>query len=326
MFLACSAIIVGLVVLVWSADRFVEGAAQIAENFGVTKLMVGLTVVAFGTSAPEILVSSIASFQGAPELAVGNALGSNIANIGLVLGITALVVSVPVHPLSAKQDLPIYLVVCALVAWVLVDRELNMTDTILLFSALVIIVFLVVRYRSKVKDPVLLAELIEEGEHAQQAEQAKAFDAWRDFFVGLVFLLLSSRLLVWGAVEVAEGFGVDELLIGLTIVAIGTSLPELAASLSSALKNHHDLAIGNILGSNILNLLAVLPLPGLISASIVQDEIFTRDFFAMAVLSVMMALFVFIPWGKAKVGRLKGLVLLMTYVVYVFVLLNTELA
>jgi len=321
MLLAFAAILLGLIVLVWSSDKFVDNAAFIAENFGVSKLMVGLTVVALGTSAPEILVSAIASYQGAPGLAVGNALGSNIANIGLVLGVTAMVVAIPVHALSAKQDFPIYLCITAVVAWVLADGRLALLDSLVLLSCFVLVIFLVVRFRSKIKDPVLLNDLLDEGTAEIPVSNTKAIVG---FVIGLVFLLLSSRLLVWGAVSVAESLGVDELIIGLTIVAIGTSLPELAASLSSALKNHHDLAIGNIVGSNILNLLAVLPLPGLIQASDIQAEIFSRDYLAMLILSLMMAAFIWLPLKSPKVTRIKGLALVLAYFAYMAVLIQAS--
>ena len=318
MLVAGIAVLVGLIVLVWSSDKFVDGAAAIAGNFGISKLMVGLTVVAFGTSAPEILVSAISSFEGFPELAVGNALGSNIANIGLVLGITALFVSIPVHHLSATQDLPVYLVVTVFTGWVLHDSILNGVDALLLFSSLAFVIFLIVRYRSKVKDPVILGELVEEGEELETSN-SKAIVS---FVIGLVLLLLSSRLLVWGAVEIANELGIDELIIGLTIVAIGTSLPELAATLTSALKKHHDLAIGNVMGSNVLNLLAVLPLPGLISSTEISETIFQRDFMAMAVLSVMMTAFIFFPRKSAQITRVKGFILVSAYICYLFILVK----
>lgn len=319
MYLYFLAIAVGLVLLVWSSDKFVDGAAAIAENLGISKLMVGLTIVAFGTSAPEILVSAIASFDGSPGLAVGNALGSNIANIGLVLGITAVIVNVPVHKLSARQDLPVYLIVCVLTAWVLHDNFLGPMDTLILFTALAAITFLVIFVRSKVADPLLVKELTEEAEYHQKDNLRASIE----FVVGLLVLLLSSRLLVWGAVSVAEDMGIDEVVIGLTIVAIGTSLPELAATLTSALKNHHDLAIGNILGSNILNLLVVLPLPGIIDAGVLDLDVFHRDYAVMAAMSLLMAAFVFVPWKNPNINRLKGVVLVSAYASYLFVLVRT---
>jgi cation:H+ antiporter len=314
MLLAILAIILGLVVLVWSSDKFVDGAAAIAESAGISKLMVGLTIVAFGTSAPEILVSAFASFTGAAGLAVGNALGSNIANIGLVLGVTALVVSIPVHKLTAKQDLPVYLIVALVAGWVLHDSTLDLIDSLVLLGGLCTVTFLVIRYRSKVKDPVLIEELTEEAEE-HFSDTNKAYTA---FIVGLVLLLLSSRALVWGAVQVADAFGIDEVIIGLTIVAIGTSLPELAATLTSALKNHHDLAIGNVMGSNVLNLLAVLPLPGLIASNGLPEQVFQRDYAMMLLLSLMMAVFMFVPSTNASISRLKGGLLLATYLAYLF--------
>jgi len=327
--LATLAVFTGLIILVWSSEKFVDGAAAIAENFGISKLMIGLTIVAFGTSAPEILVSTIASFEGISGLAVGNALGSNIANIGLVLGVTAMVVAIPVHKLTSSQDLPIYLVVCLLTAWVLHDNYLGPLDTLILFAALVVIVTLVIRVRSKVKDPVLVEELREEAAVHHDSNRR----ALIEFVFGLLFLLLGSRLLVWGAKEIAVGFGISDVVIGLTIVAIGTSLPELAASLMSALKKHHDLAIGNVLGSNILNLLAVLPLPGIIDEGSLEVSVFERDFSVMMGMSLLMALFVFFPKGvgldgredQVTIGRTKGIILLLAYSAYLFSLVRSSL-
>lgn len=312
MLLASLAIVIGLAILVWSSDLFVDGAAAIASHAGISKLMVGLTIVAFGTSAPEIIVSAFASYEGAIGLSVGNALGSNITNIGLVLGFTALFVSIPVHALIARQDIPIYFVVIALTGWILFDNTVSLIDALMAFTLLAFIAFLVVRYRSKVKDVILL----EEAEEEVQAMDSSNTRAILKFLFGLALLLISSRMLVWGAIGIAKHFGVDDVIIGLTIVAIGTSLPELAATLGSALKNHPDMAIGNVVGSNIVNLLAVLPLPGIIHLGILPNEVFQRDYLVMLVISLMFALFVFLPRKTLVINRTKGAVLLVSYAAY----------
>ena len=312
MLLAFVAIVLGLATLVWSSDKFVEGAASIAESFGVSTLMVGLTVVAFGTSAPEILVSGFASATGSPGLAIGNAIGSNIANIGLVLGFTALIVAVPVHPIAKKQDLSVYIGVVILVGLIFMDGEFAQFEGASLVIALIIISIILVKTRSKTTDPALITEL--EGDEHEVLTRNQALFA---FFIGIVMLLVSSRLLVWGAVTVAQAFGVSEVMIGLTIIAVGTSLPELAATLTSALKGHHDLAIGNILGSNILNMLAVLPLPGLIAPGALEAGNFSRDFAVMALLSALMFVFIYLPREKEIITRSKGIVLLGIYATYI---------
>jgi len=311
LFSASLAVIGGLCALVWSADRFVDGAASIAESFGVSKLMVGLTIVALGTSAPEMIVSGFAAWVGSPALAMGNVIGSNIANIGLVLGITAIVVAIPVHPLSYKEDLPVYLVVLALVTFLMLDNKLEVVDGIVLVAAVCVVMFLLVKFRANVNDPAIIEEYEADG-HEMPISRALMW-----FVIGLVVLLVSSRLLVWGAVEYARWFGVSEAIIGLTIVAVGTSLPELAASLGSALKNHHDLAIGNILGSNVLNLIAVLPFPAIIAPGLLEPEVLQRDFPVMVGMSVLLAVFIYMPWQKALIGRAKGIVLLAIYISYI---------
>ena len=319
MLLAFIAIVLGLATLVWSSDKFVEGAASIAESFGVSTLMVGLTVVAFGTSAPEILVSGFASATGSPGLAIGNAIGSNIANIGLVLSFTSLIVAVPVHPIAKKQDLSVYIGVVILVGLIFVDGEFAQFEGASLIIALIIISTLMVKTRSKITDPALITELeglpleTDSDEHEVLTRNQALFA----FFIGLVMLLVSSRLLVWGAVTVAQAFGVSKVIIGLTIIAVGTSLPELAATLTSALKGHHDLAIGNILGSNILNMLAVLPLPGLIAPGALEAGTFSRDFAVMALLSALMFVFIYLPREKEIITRSKGIVLLGIYATYI---------
>jgi cation:H+ antiporter len=297
------AILFGLIILVWSADRFVEGAASIAQGMGVTKLMVGLTIVSLGTSAPEILVSAFASYAGSPHLAIGNVLGSNIANIGLVLGVTAAVVSIPVHRISMKEDLPFYLLVLLVSTFLMLDNQLQPIDGLIFATMLLIFITLLVKLRAKVKEPSILQEFEEE---SHDLPTGKAV-FW--FLVGLILLISSSRVLVWGAVEYARHFEVSEVIIGLTIIAIGTSLPELAATLTSALKGHHDLAIGNIIGSNILNLVAVMPFPALLAPGLLAESTLTRDLPFMIAMSLLLAFFTYTPkpWFSKK-GRKRGVI------------------
>ena len=303
------AIIAGFAVLIWGADRFVDGAANIATNFGVSPLIVGLTIVGFGTSAPEMLVSALASIDGAPALGIGNALGSNIANIGMVLGITILVTPLVINSATLNREFPMLALVMALALFLLWDQFLGYTDGLILFAGFILTLFgmAYLAIRSSKDDPL-------EQEFEQEYAEAKMTtkQSILSFIIGLTALLIGSKALVWGAVGVATLLGVSDLIIGLTIVAIGTSLPELAASIISVLKNEHDIAIGNILGSNIFNILAVLAMPGLIQPSTVDSAVISRDFPFMVALFVMLYLFS----RTGHIGRLAGSSLLVVYVAY----------
>ncbi|MDF1588849.1 MAG: calcium/sodium antiporter [Gammaproteobacteria bacterium] len=306
------AILAGFAILIWGADRFVDGAANIATNFGVSPLIVGLTIVGFGTSAPEMLVSALASFDGAPSLGIGNALGSNIANVGLVLGVTVLITPLTVHSDTLKREFPMLAFVMAIALALLWDHNLGRTDGIILFSGFILTLFgmAYLAIHSSKSDPL---EQEFEQEYAQPSMTTKQSIIW--FLIGLAALLIGSKSLVWGATGIAHLLGVSDLIIGLTIVAIGTSLPELAASVISALKNEHDIAIGNVLGSNIFNLLAVLAMPGLIKPSDFGAELLSRDFIFMAGLFVM--LFLFARTGKnGRIGRLAGSAMLLVFIAY----------
>jgi cation:H+ antiporter len=306
------AILAGFAILLWGADRFVDGAANIATNFNVSPLIIGLTIVGFGTSAPEMLVSALASFDGAPALGIGNALGSNIANIGLVLGITILVTPLTVNSAVLRREFPMLAFVMALSLLLMWDQFLSRVDGIILFSGFILTLFgmTLLAINSSKEDPTNLEFEQEFSKPSMSTAKAILF-----FAIGLAALLIGSKSLVYGATGVAQLLGVSDLIIGLTIVAIGTSLPELAASVISALKNEHDIAIGNILGSNIFNLLAVLAMPGLIAPSVVSSEMLYRDFSVMVGLLVM--LFIFSATGKGgRIGRIAGSSLLIVYVAY----------
>jgi cation:H+ antiporter len=258
-------IVAGLIGLVWSSDKFVDGAAAIARWAGLSPLLIGLTIVSLGTSAPEIVISIIASLSGSGELAVGNALGSNIANTGLVLGVTLIIKSMAVEASAIRRELPQMMGATLLAGALLADGELSLLDGTVLLSALTLFLFLLSK-----RGPGKEATAVEAG-------AASAGLAWLKFLGGLVLLVISSRVLVIGAVNVATALGVSELIVGLTIVAIGTSLPELAASVVSAVKGHADMAIGAILGSNIFNLLIVLPIPGLLGPLPLDASVYYRD-------------------------------------------------
>jgi cation:H+ antiporter len=313
MWIQLVALVAGFGLLVWGADRFVAGAAGIAGNLGVSPLLIGLTVVGFGTSAPEMLVSAMASLEGNPGLAVGNAIGSNIANVGLILGVTALIVPLSVHSRIVRRELPVLLAITGLAYLLLRDGTLGAGDGLTLLGCMVALfgytIYVGLTSRDA-RDP--MAEEYE-------AEIPAGLGLGRSLLwtlVGIVLLLGSSRLLVWAAVAIAEHFGVSELVIGLTIVALGTSLPELAASIASALKNEPDIAIGNVIGSNMFNLLGVLGLPGLLSPGPVQPEVLSRDVPIMAALTVALLIMAYGFRGEGRINRFEGLLLLAAYTGY----------
>ncbi len=306
------AVLAGFTLLVWGAERFVMGAAATARGLGVSPLLIGLTIVGFGTSAPEILVSVMASMNNNPGLAVGNAIGSNITNVALILGATAVLVPLSVHSGTVRRELPILLGTTA-GAWLLLsDGWLGFADGMILLGGLAVMLAWVIwlGLHSREKDP-MAAEY--------EAEIPTDMPLRRSLFwlvFGIVVLVGSSRLLVWGAVGIAEAFGVSDLVIGLTIVALGTSLPELAASIASALKNEPDIAIGNVIGSNMFNLLAVLGIPGLLSPDAIDPEVLYRDMPVMVGLTVALLVMAWGLRGEGRINRLEGGVLLACYIGY----------
>ncbi|HJL17767.1 MAG TPA: calcium/sodium antiporter [Sandaracinaceae bacterium LLY-WYZ-13_1] len=306
--LSISAVVIGFVVLVWAADRFVLGAAAAARNFGVSALVIGLTIVGFGTSAPEFLVSGIAALTGSADLCVGNALGSNIANVALVLGAAAIVAPMDVQGTVLRRELPI-LVGCMLLATgLMLDRDLGRIDGAILMGALLAMMGWVVWLGLKTEDPEEMKE-----------ELPDPMPTWKAVFwvvAGLALLLGSSRTLVWGATELARAFGVSELVIGLSVVAFGTSLPELAASVMAARRGEHELAVGNVIGSNMFNTLGVLALPGLIAPSEIPLYVLRRDIpvmFGVTLLFFVMTKFFLRP---SHVSRVEGGVLVAAFLVY----------
>ncbi len=312
--LPVAAVIGGFAVLVWGADRFVLGAAATARNLGVSPLVIGLTIVGIGTSAPEILVSAMAAWQGNPALGVGNALGSNITNIGLVLGATALILPLVVRSETLRREYPLMFAIMLFTLMLLLDGEMSRLDGVLLLAGLVAMVIWMVRLGlRRDHDPM-------EDEFEQEIPRLTTGRALAWLFLGLVLLLASSRLLVWGAVDIAQAFGISDLVIGLTIVAIGTSLPELAASVMSALRGEPDIAIGNVIGSNMFNLLAVLGLPGLIHPTALAPEVLNRDFAFMIGLSIALFLMAYGFRGDGRISRLEGALLLGGYGAWLYVL------
>ncbi|WP_353668166.1 calcium/sodium antiporter [Marinomonas sp. THO17] len=314
MLLFSAALITGLIFLVISSDKFIENSALVAEKLNVSPIIIGITLVALGTSAPEMVVSAIASLDQAPEIAVGNVLGSNIANIALVLGATLLFSAIPITAGIATKEVPLVLGITLLTGLLIHDQHLSFLDGVILVAAFIVILFLLLK-GSKDLSNELTEELPEDDGSAIGHSLFIAI-------LGLAVLIGSSKLLVWGAIGIATQLGVSELVIGLTIVAIGTSLPELAASISSVRKGHHDIAIGNILGSNIFNLATVLPLPALIAPGVLDHSILTRDYpwTLFLTLALVIAIFVFKRTKSNSIPKWLGLPLLIAYALYLYIL------
>jgi cation:H+ antiporter len=313
------AILAGFILLIWSADRFVTGAAATARNFNVPPLIIGLTVVAFGTSAPEMMVAAFAAYDGSPSMAIGNAVGSNITNITLVLGVSALITPLDVHSRILKKELPILLLATVLAIALMADSTLGRFDGFVLISLLCLLMWWMIGqgFRNQSSD-ALTEEYIEELPEKMSASHALFW-----FVIGLIILIASSKLLVWGAVNVATELGVSELLIGLTVIAVGTSLPELAASITGALKNEHDIAIGNVVGSNLFNTLGVLAIPGLIRPSTLDPGILDRDLPIAFILTILLFIMAYGFRGDGRINRLEGGLLISAFIAYELLLFFT---
>lgn len=314
MILALLAILAGFVLLMWSADRFVDGAAATAKHAGMPSLLIGIVIVGFGTSAPEMVVSALAALDGSPGLALGNAYGSNIANTGLILGATALVIPLTVNSKIIRKELPLLLVITCITAAFFWNGGLSRTESVILLAGFFSLIGWSVFSALKGKGDAIEGEYDSElAEHDMPLGKALFW-----VVAGLILLIVSSRMLVWGAVTIAQQLGVSDLIIGLTIVALGTSLPELAATVAAARKGEHDIAIGNVVGSNMFNLLAVVGIAGAIAPMpTVPPELITRDW--PMVMGLTIALFIF-GYGfrgrQGRINRFEGAALLLAYVVY----------
>ena len=308
MLLAFAAVICGLALLVFAADRFVLGASGLAYNLGVSPLMIGLTIVAFGTSAPEIFVSGAAALQNNPNLAIGNAIGSNIANVGLVLGLTALVVPMAVHRDIVHQQFPVMFAVMIISLLIFINDYLGRAEAIFLIILLIMFILYTVINERK-QTPIVDESVID-----LDTPSGPVSVLW--LITGLLLLIISSKILVWGAVDIAKMLGVSDLIIGLTIIAIGTSLPEVATSVASALKGKPDLAMGNVVGSNIFNLLAVIGTAGIIAPTKINTDVMSRDVPVMFAITILMV-FLIHPWRDNRVlARIGGIILLACYLSY----------
>jgi len=310
-------LILSFAVLVWSADKFVFGASGLARNLGVSPMIIGLTIVAMGSSAPEIMVSANAALNGTTDTSVGNALGSNITNILLVLGVTTLVRPLLVSSSTLKREMPILMVFSVLAWYLLSDNYLSFSEGILLFVLFFsfIGVLIYIAKHTKDKSDPLLADSEEE-----IPDNLPTLHALLWVIAGLILLPLSSHYLVDSAVVIAQYFGISDLVIGLTIIAIGTSLPELAACVAGVLKGEDDMAIGNIIGSNIFNILAVLSVGALINPSEIDPFASTRDIYVMLGATVMLLLMALNFKGTRQINRIEGGILFACFIAYQFVL------
>ncbi|WP_318483097.1 calcium/sodium antiporter [Photobacterium leiognathi] len=300
---------VGLVLLVWSADRLVYGAAALARNFGVAPLVIGMTILAMGSSAPEMMVSATAALAGKTDTAVGNVLGSNIANIALILGITALLKPLSISSTIIRRELPLMLGVTVIAGLLLWDNYLGRMEGV--FLAVLFVLFLLAMLkisRASKNDPLM------ENQEEEIPTGVSNSSALIWVFIGLGLLLYSSDMVVESAVTIAKYFGMSDLVIGLTIIAVGTSLPELAASIASIYKGEDDMAVGNIIGSNVFNILAVMGIPGLLNPSVLSPLAMSRDFYVMLALSVLLLL---MALGKRRrINRLEGGILVICFIAY----------
>ena len=313
-------LLVGFLILFKSADQFVIGAVATAKNLNISPMIVGLTIVALGTSAPEIFVAAASSLRGEPTLAVGNAVGSNIANLGMVMGVTALLVPLPFKQDVLKHDLPILGFVTLAAGYVLIDSKLSLVDGLILIFGLALFL-LRIAMDNKLTDPAQILEIAD----IEEIPELPLAKAALILVLSLLFLLLSAELLVYAVVAIAESMGVSELLIGLTVIAVGTSLPELVVSVTSALKGQTDLAIGNIIGSNIFNILAVLSIPGLLAPTELAGEVFWRDYALMFGMTGAVLFFAYGLGQNSRVSRLQGGLLVIVWLAYLGYLYQSAL-
>lgn len=319
MLVAILAVVAGLALLVWSADKFVDGAASTARHFGMPSLLIGMVIVGFGTSAPEMVVSALAASQGNPGIALGNALGSNITNIALILGLTAVISPIAVQSKILRKELPLLMGVTLLAIGLLWDLNISKWDAIILLAGFAAFMgWSIWQGMQKGSDSLATEVELEVSQHTMALRIAILW-----LVIGLILLVASSRLLVWGAVEIAQAFGVSDIIIGLTIIAVGTSLPELASSIIAIRKNEHDLALGNVIGSNLFNTLAVIGIAGAIHPLSVESEVLWRDAMFMGVLTLSLFIVSYGFKGQGRINRVEGSILLLSYIAYTSYLIRS---
>jgi len=307
MLISVVSLLIGFTLLVWSADAFTDNGAKIARIFNISPLIIGLLIFGFGTSAPEMLVSGLAAYDGHPELSIGNAFGSNIFNIGLVLAVAAIIHPVIVEKNVLKKEWLFLFLSTLVIGFLLIDGFLSFIDGSILLTLLLLFLYYV--FNESKKDNNLENEASEDTSNDQSKGKT-----WLLLIISLVILVSSARLVVWGGTNLALAFGVSDLIIGLTVVALGTSLPELAVAISSALKKQHQMIIGNIIGSNLFNSLGVLAIPGLILPFQIPSEVMSRDYIYMLIFTLLILIFSL----KLRINRFGGLILLTILASYLY--------
>lgn len=316
MFIQILILLLSLIILVWSADKFVFGASALARNLGISPMIIGLTIVAMGSSAPEMMIAATASLQGNADTAVGNAIGSNITNIALVLGLTALFHPLSVSSSTIKREIPLILIVTAIATYMLANSNFSFNEGLLLITGFVLYIgtLLVVTLKRAKQNPIDDKMVLEAAQEVPDGVSTKQSVIW--LVIGMILLPLSASFLVDSSIFIAKAFGISDLVIGLTVIAVGTSLPELAASIMSIIKKEDDLALGNIIGSNIFNILAVLSLAGLISPGDIDNAAAVRDAPFMLATTFLLFILCFSRSGKFRITRAKGLLLLAVFIGY----------
>ncbi|MEH6594403.1 MAG: calcium/sodium antiporter [Colwellia polaris] len=309
-------LLLSLIILVWSADKFVFGASALARNLGISPMIIGLTIVAMGSSAPEMMIAATASLQGNPDTAIGNAIGSNITNIALVLGLTALFNPLTVSSSTIKREIPLILVITAIATYMLANSNFSFNEGLILIVGFVVYIatLLFVTLKRAKENPIDDKMVLEAEQEVPDGVSTKLSVIW--LIVGMILLPLSASFLVDSSIFIAKAFGISDLVIGLTVIAIGTSLPELAASIMSIIKKEDDLALGNIIGSNIFNILAVLSLAGLIAPGDIDNAAASRDAPFMLATTFLLFILCFSRGGKFRITRAKGLLLLAVFIGY----------
>lgn len=315
-------LIVGLIALVWSADKFIDGASSLAKSYGMPPLLIGMVIIGFGTSAPELVVSALAAYQGNPGIALGNAYGSNISNIALILGLTAILMPISVQSLVLKKELPILTIVTLISMGLIYDLELSRLDAVILLGVFCVLMVWTIYEGIRNSKDNLAKEVESEFADLKRMPLNKAY---LYLILGFLLLIISSRILVYGAVGIATSFGISDTIIGLTIVAIGTSLPELASSIIAARKGESDIALGNVIGSNLFNTLAVVGVAGIISPLSFEKEIFSRDVTVMLALTVSLFVFGFGFKRMGRINRVEGSILFVSYLAYATYLIRSTI-
>ena len=309
----------GLILLLWSASKFVDGAAATARYLGMSPLLIGMLIIGFGTSAPEMIVSVFAASQGNPGLALGNAYGSNIANIALILGLTALFSPIAVRSEVLKKELPLLLGITLFSVYQLLDLRVSHDDAYSLLGIFAGLMAWSIYSGTQSGDDALGDDVASEIPEHQPLRKSLII-----LIGGLLLVIASSRLLVWGAVEVATAFGVSDVVIGLTVIAIGTSLPELAAAIAAVKKGEHELALGNVIGSNLFNTLGVVGLAGVIAPMEVAPEFLYRDAVLMVGLTIALLVSCIGLKGPGRINRMEGVIFAAIYVTYMTYLVLTS--